>query len=131
MAKIPLAVIGQPLQGLTLLNRGKVRETYELPGFPELLLVVASDRLSIFDFVLNALVAMKGYILTAINIFWREEVFRELFEHDLVAYGVAIDEYLPVHLRENPELQKRAVVVMRLVMIEVELIERGYLAGSG
>lgn len=131
MAKIPQAVIGQPLQGLTLLNRGKVRETYELPKHHDLLLVVASDRISIFDFVLNALVMMKGYILTAMNIFWREEVFQGLFEHDLVAYGVAIDEYLPEHLRGDSELQKRAVIVTRLLMMEVELIERGYLVGSG
>lgn len=132
MAKIPRAVLKACsfVEGLILLCQGKVRDTYLLPDHPEALLVVASDRISIFDFVLNLLIPLKGEILNALNIFWRLK-FGDEFKHDLLAYGAGIDAYLPKRLRNNPELQKRAIVVKRLNMVPVEGIVRGYLLGSG
>ena len=114
--------------GLPLVSRGKVRDTYDLGD--GLLLVVASDRISIFDFVLNAVVALKGEVLTAMNIFWKTHVLAD-FDSDLVAFGADIDGFLPTHLQGNPSLQKRAVVVKKLKMFPVEAIVRGYLTGSG
>jgi len=122
-------------QYLPRFSRGKVRDVFVLPKNPllpgsDLLLVIASDRISIFDFVLNAHVQGKGHILTAMNIFWRK-VLGDLFSHDLVAYGYQIDDYLPRALRGGLELRKRAVVVRRLRMFPVEGVVRGNLTGSG
>jgi len=129
MAKIPNLVKGNPLPGLSLLSQGKVRDTYGLPDYPDNLLPVASDRISIFDHVLAALVEGKGAILTAMNVFWRAEVLKG-FEHDLVAFGTGIDKFLPEALRGRPELQARALVIRKLEMDPVERIVRGVLTGS-
>lgn len=111
-------------------HSGKVRDSFTLPDHPDLMLVVATDRISIFDFVLNALVARKGEVLTAMTIFWLTEVFKS-FPNHLVAFGADIDQYLPEILRGNRSLQRRALVVKRLDMLQTELIVRGYLTGSG
>ncbi len=108
---------------------GKVRDTYQL-GDSEMLLVVASDRISIFDFVLGAEVPNKGAVLTAMTVMWLEQVFRCIPNH-LVECGRQIDGFLPRALRNNPELQSRAMVVRKLEMLPVEAIVRGYLTGSG
>ncbi len=115
--------------GLTRVHQGKVRDTWELPD-PELLLQVATDRISIFDFVLNALVPRKGEALTAMTIFWLDEVLKG-FDNHLIAYGEEIDIHLPERLRGNRELQSRALVVYKLDMLPVEAIVRGALTGSG
>lgn len=130
MTKIPSGVIQEPIAGLELLRQGKVRDTYRLQDESKLL-VVASDRISIFDHVLDAQVAEKGEVLTAMNVFWRTEVMRDRFAHDLVASGAAIDEYLPEALRGNRELQQRATVVRKLKMLPVEAVVRGCLTGTG
>lgn len=117
------------LPGLKLLGRGKVRDMYELPDGN--LLVVATDGVSIYDFVLNAIVPMKGVILTALTVFWAD-----ILEHQygirthLIASGAEIDQYLPEDLRNLPDLQSRALVVKRLDIAPVEFIVRGVLTGS-
>ncbi|MHB8831141.1 MAG: phosphoribosylaminoimidazolesuccinocarboxamide synthase [Patescibacteria group bacterium] len=130
MPKLPSSVATEPISGLELINRGKVRDTYALPGRPDKLLVVATDRLSIFDFVLPALVPQKGEILTAMNLFWRRMIEVQ-FANDLLSCGQVIREYLPPAQRDNSELQKRACVVSKLNMCDCEAIVRGYLTGSG
>lgn len=125
---------GEIVIGLERVRRGKVRDTYQIRPENQIddvprMLVVASDRISVFDFVLNAQVEDKGEILTALNIFWRLELRGYL--HDLAAYGSVIDQYLPSHLCSKPEIQKRAVVVNTLKMLPIECIVRGYLTGSG
>ncbi len=114
--------------GLARVHQGKVRDTFELPD-KDLLLVYASDRISIFDFVLNAIVQDKGAILTALTAFWLGEVLRG--KNHLIAFGDGIDEYLPQQLRRCSELQKRSLVVERLKMLPVECIVRGFLTGTG
>ncbi|MFA6476466.1 MAG: phosphoribosylaminoimidazolesuccinocarboxamide synthase [Candidatus Paceibacterota bacterium] len=117
---------------------GKVRNVFDLPPAPgrrsimglPLLFSVASDRISIFDFILPAEVPGKGEVLTAMNIFWRLK-FNGEFPHDLVAFGKDIDDFLPKELRGIPELQKRAVVVLKLGMVPIEGIVRGFLTGTG
>jgi phosphoribosylaminoimidazole-succinocarboxamide synthase len=135
MPYIPQRVTFGPL-GVKLFNalgparQGKVRDTYSIPGYPETLLVVATDRISIFDFVLGAFVRDKGAILTAMTIFWLSQILTD-WQHHMLAYGSGIDSYLPQKLRSNPELQSRALVVRKLEMIPVECIVREYLTGSG
>jgi len=113
---------------LTRIHQGKVRDTYELPG--NLLLVVVTERISIFDFVLPATVTNKGHILTALTIHWLTNVLQSTQNH-LVAFGEDIEKYLPVKLRRIPSLKKQAIVVTRQEMLPVECIVRGYLTGSG
>jgi phosphoribosylaminoimidazole-succinocarboxamide synthase len=110
---------------------GKVRDSYDLPGHPDLMLVVVSNRISIFDFVLNAIVPFKGEILNAMSIFWMKSVIEQICKTDLVAFGIYIDGYLPEHLRGNADLQRRAVVVKKLTPPDVEDIVRIHLTGSG
>ena len=92
--------------------------------------MVASDRVSIFDFVLGAVVPDKGAVLTAMTVFWLSVLFAG-HNHHLAAFGRAINQYLPPCLRNNSDLQRRALVVIKLEMLPIECVVRGYLTGSG
>lgn len=116
------------LQDLQLLSRGKVRDTYLLSDGN--LLVVATDGISIFDFVLNALVPLKGVILNAMNHFWLKHLEQFGFETHFVAAGAAIDGFLPHGMCKDVNLQSRAIVVKRLEMAPVEFVFRNCLTGS-
>ncbi len=98
---------------------GKVRELYEVDD--ELLLMVASDRISAFDSVLSTPIPDKGRILTAMSIFW----FGQL-AHLVPNHVVASDD-----ARIPAEVRGRALLVRRLAMVPVECVARGYLTGSG
>lgn len=114
--------LGQPM-------RGKVRDTYNLPD--NKLLSVASDGISIFDFVLNATVPEKGSILNALNHFWLQYFAKLGFETHFVAAGPAIaNYYLPNGLEPDADLQSRAMVIKKLSMAPVEFIARAVLTGS-
>lgn len=131
MAILSPARLNWPLLvGLKLMSRGKVRDTYDLGN--GLLLVVATDAISIFDHVLNVLVPGKGISLTVMSVFW----FRMLEKHGigthLVACGADIDEYLPPQHKDNIDLQSRAIVVKKCNMVDdTEFVLRGCLTGSG
>ncbi|MFA5052463.1 MAG: phosphoribosylaminoimidazolesuccinocarboxamide synthase [Parcubacteria group bacterium] len=125
----PVRAAWPKLPGLRLLSQGKIRDTYELDG--DLLLQVATDGISIYEFLLNALIPMKGIIITAMTVFWFRFLEKNGVKTDLVAAGAEIDYYLPEHLRNNPDLQSRAIVVKRLAMADGEFIWRGYITGSG
>lgn len=136
MPYIPSALANSALDSLLVAtgfhpeHQGKVRDTYTIPGHPDLLFVIATDRISIFDFVLGVLVPYKGEVLTALTHFWLRSVFNNV-PHHLVAAGCEIDEYLPAQLRGNVDLQRCALVVKRLQMISLEVIFRSFLSGSG
>jgi phosphoribosylaminoimidazole-succinocarboxamide synthase len=95
---------------------GKVRDLYELPDGR--LLFVASDRISAYDHVLPTLIPDKGRVLTALSLWWFEQLA------DLVPNHV-VDTDVPA------EVAGRAIVCERLDMLPVECVARGYLAGSG
>ena len=116
------------LSGLQLLSRGKVRDTYSLS--PSNLLSSATDGISIFDFVLNAIVPQKGIILNAMNYFWLQYLKGFGIKNHFVAAGSEIDQYLPVAFRDDVDLQSRAIVVRKLQMAPVEFIARAVLTGS-
>ncbi len=114
------------LPGLPLFRRGKVREMYEVGS--DLLLMVASDRISAFDVVMDELVPGKGAVLTALSAFW----FRKTA--DVVPSHFVSDrmEDLPPAVREHvADLDARWLLVRRTERIDVECVVRGYLAGSG
>lgn len=104
------------IEGATHLHSGKVRDLYELPSGD--LLMVASDRISIFDFVLDTTIPDKGEILTRMSLWWFEQL-ADLVPHHVISTDV-------------PDAVKgRAVVCERLAMYPVECVARGYLTGSG
>ncbi|RLK60424.1 phosphoribosylaminoimidazolesuccinocarboxamide synthase [Actinokineospora cianjurensis] len=98
---------------------GKVRELHAIDD--DHLLLVASDRISAYDFVLDSPIPDKGRILTAMSVFWFE-LLGDLVPNHLVAWD---DPRIPA------EVRGRALVVRRLDMLAVEAVARGYLAGSG
>ena len=101
---------------------GKVRDLYESDAHPGRLLVVASDRVSAFDHVLEPAIPGKGALLTRLSLWW----FARLGEPThLAAAHPALGEHLPNGLAE------RAMLVHRLDMFPLECVVRGYLAGSG
>ena len=105
-----------PIPGARHLHSGKVRDLYEIPGGD--LLMVASDRISAYDFVLDTTIPGKGEILTRMSLWW----FSQLA--DLVPNHV-ISTDVPDSVRG------RAVICERLTMFPVECVARGYLTGSG
>lgn len=129
MANLSPARAGESLvEGLELFSRGKVRDTYSLPN--NNLLVRATNGISIFDFVLNALIPGKGMILNAMNHFWLTYLAQFGFKTHLVTAGSDIDNYLPDFQRSNSFLQSTAIVVRKLSMVPVEFIARAVLTGS-
>ena len=113
-----------PTLSLKKIYSGKVRDLYEIDD--KRMLMVASDRLSAFDVILDDPIPRKGEILTQISNFW----FNKL-AHIMPNYftGESVDDVLP---KEEADLVKdRAVVCKRLNPIKIESIVRGYLTGSG
>ncbi len=113
------------IPGFPLFKQGKVRDVYEVG---ENLLIVASDRISAFDWVLPSLIPNKGKILTQLSKFWFEFTKLICLNHIITT---EVDEY-PVVLRKHREkLDKRSMLVKKTEVIPVECVVRGYLAGSG
>ena len=111
------------------LNSGKTRELFSIPLYDDLLLILATDRISIFDIKLPMLVARKGEILTALTVMWLTKVLPNIESH-LVAYGSEIDHYLPKELWNNTTLQKCCIVVRKTEVFPIEAIVRGRITGS-
>jgi phosphoribosylaminoimidazole-succinocarboxamide synthase len=105
--------------GLTHLHTGKVRDLYRTENGP--LLVVASDRISAYDHVLDTPIPDKGRILTAMTAWWFAEL-AGVVPHHLVS---ADDAAIPAQWRG------RAMLCRPLQMLPVECVARGYLTGSG
>jgi len=109
---------------LKKLYSGKVRDLYEIDD--KRMLMVASDRLSAFDVILNEPIPDKGKILTAISNFWFDKL------KDLVPNHFTGDKVEDVvSAAELPLVEGRAVVAKRLQPVAVEAIVRGYIVGSG
>lgn len=103
---------------------GKVRDLYEIDA--KRMLMVASDRLSAFDVILNDPIPGKGEILTQISNFWFQKLVHIMPNHFT---GNTVYDVLPED--QARALEKRAVVAKKLEPVKVEAIVRGYLAGSG
>jgi phosphoribosylaminoimidazole-succinocarboxamide synthase len=114
-------------------HSGKSRDSFRFweRNYGYLRLVYTSDRRSIFDMRLGFPVDDIGVVLNAWNLFWRFEMDKAGFLHDLVAWGQDIDRFLPEELRGNPELWKRAIVVRELDISKFEHIVRFRLTGTG
>ena len=104
------------VRGARHLHSGKVRDLYELPDGS--LLMVASDRISAYDVVLETPIPDKGEILTRMSLWWFDQLV-DLVPHHVLSVDVP------------PEVRGRAIVCERLAMYPVECVARGYLTGSG
>jgi len=109
---------------LELVYSGKVRDVYDAGG--DLLLMVASDRISAYDHVFDKPVPDKGRVLTAMTAYWSGEL-TELAPTHLVS---ADPECFPAETRTWTGLAGRGMLVRRAEMLPIECIVRGYLTGS-
>ena len=121
----PTPILDTDLDGLTLVRRGKVRDVYALGDD---LLIVATDRISAFDYVLGSGIPDKGRILTQLSAFWfartRDIVANHLITTDVDAYPDAARPHAAV-------LEGRSMLVRRTTPLPVECVARGYVSGSG
>ncbi len=113
------------LQGIKLFSRGKVRDIYDLGDH---LLMISSDRISAFDFVLPSAIPDKGRVLTGLSAHWFGKL-ADIVPNHLVTADV---DSFPEALRPHADsLRGRSMIVRKARMFMVECVVRGYLAGSG
>ena len=105
--------------------QGKVRDIYDLG---DKLLMVATDRISAFDYILEDEIPHKGAVLTQISLFWLEQL-KDVIGNHLISADVAD---LPEQFKPYADyLRGRFMLVKKAEMFPIECIVRGYLAGSG
>ncbi|HVT48587.1 MAG TPA: phosphoribosylaminoimidazolesuccinocarboxamide synthase [Vicinamibacterales bacterium] len=119
------AVLETHLDGLTLARRGKVRDVYDLG---EHLLIVATDRISAFDYVLGSGIPDKGKVLTQLSAFWFDHL-GDLVPHHCLA--VDVEDFPAVTRPHRDILRGRSMLVRKTNPLPVECVARGYLSGSG
>jgi len=119
-------VVKTDIKVYPLSSRGKVRDIYAVDD--DTLLIVATDRMSAFDVVMNESIPYKGVILNKITLFWMEK-FKDivpchLLESDISRFPEPLAPYADM-------LEGRAVLVRKATPLPVECIVRGYITGSG
>jgi len=120
------SVLETNYEGLELVHRGKVRDMYAIPGHDDKLLMVATDRISAFDVVIDAIPG-KGKVLTQLSLFWFEQL-GDVVENHLITANV--DEYPESCKPYAAELDGRSMLVHKTKPLSVECIVRGYISGS-
>lgn len=112
-----------PIQSLKKIYAGKVRDLYEIDA--QRMLMVATDRLSAFDVILEDPIPKKGEILTQLSLFWFDKLSAIMPNH---LTGERVEDVL--NAAEAAEVAKCALVVKKLKALPLEAIVRGFLAGS-
>jgi phosphoribosylaminoimidazole-succinocarboxamide synthase len=118
-------VLETQLPGLTLQRRGKVRDVYDLG---DTLLIVATDRISAFDYVLGSGIPDKGKVLTQLSAFWFERL-AALTPHHLLS--IDVNDFPAITKPHHDILRGRTMWVRKTDPLPVECVARGYLSGSG
>jgi phosphoribosylaminoimidazole-succinocarboxamide synthase len=118
-------VLESNLPDLKLVNRGKVRDIYDLG---ENLLIVTSDRLSAFDVIMNEGIPKKGQVLNQISIFWFNRM-ADIIPNHIIATEVS--DFPAVTHAYRDQLEGRSMLVKKARPLPVECIVRGYVSGSG
>ena len=113
------------LPTLELVSRGKVRDIYSAG---DRLVIVASDRLSAFDYILPTPILDKGRVLTQITLFWLD-MLHDIVPNHLITADVA--DYPERFWPYREQLEGRSMLVRRANMFPIECVARGYLSGSG
>ena len=121
----PNVLLKTEIQGVPLLNRGKVRDIYDLEKY---LLIVATDRISAFDVVLPNGIPHKGRVLNQISAFWFKTL-EKIVPHHMVTTQLSGFAGLPKEVASL--LTGRAMIVKKAKPLLVECIVRGYVSGSG
>ena len=126
---LPFPMPAEPLlkvQGLPypLVASGKVRDVFDLG---DALLMVASDRVSAFDVIMQEGLAGKGVLLTQISLYWFARAAAITPHHLVDEHAARIVELGKAH----PELEHRSMIVKKLKPLPIEAVARGYLSGSG
>jgi phosphoribosylaminoimidazole-succinocarboxamide synthase len=118
-------ILETDLAGVERHGRGKVRDVYRIA---DRLLIVATDRISAFDYVLATGIPDKGRVLTKLSIFWFDFLKDLTPNHFLSARVEDYPDPLPGF---RNQLEGRSMLVKRAKMIEIECVARGYISGSG
>ena len=113
------------LDGLRLVRRGKVRDMYEVDDH---LVMVATDRISAFDYVLGSGIPDKGRVLTQLSAFWFART-RHIVANHLVSANAR--DYPAAARPHAPMLAGRSMLVRKTTPLPIECVARGYLSGSG
>jgi len=121
----PQPVTRTEIEAVPIYARGKVRDIYDLG---DNLLLVATDRISAFDVIMNEGIPYKGKVLTAMTLFWLDYL-GDTVEHHLVTADFA--EFPSVLSPYRDILAGRSMVVKKAEPLPIECVVRGYLAGSG
>ena len=118
-------VLDTSLDGLTLVRRGKVRDVYAVD---DALVMIATDRISAFEYVLGSGIPDKGRVLTQLSAVWfnrtRHLVPNHLLSTDVATYPAAARAYAGM-------LEGRSMLVRRTTPLQIECVARGYISGSG
>jgi phosphoribosylaminoimidazole-succinocarboxamide synthase len=121
---VELSVVKTEFKDLNLIHRGKVRDLYEVE---DKLLMVATDRISAFDVVMDDPVPNKGKVLTKLSLFWFNFLGDILPNHLITA---EVEKYPSVCAPYLEELRGRSMLVKKAKPLPIECIVRGYLSGS-
>jgi phosphoribosylaminoimidazole-succinocarboxamide synthase len=118
-------ILQTDLPGVELRARGKVRDVYSVD---DKLVIVATDRISAFDYILGTGIPDKGKVLTQLSIFWFD-FLRDLVPNHFIS--ARVDEYPAPLPGFRDQLDGRSMLVKRAEMVQIECVARGYLSGSG
>ncbi len=118
-------ILQTDFKDLKLLNRGKVRDLYDLG---DQLLMIATDRISAFDVILPNGIPYKGTILTLLSEFWFSQLSDIIPNHLL---STRVEEFPAVCAKYKDILQGRSMLIKKTRPLPVECVVRGYLSGSG
>lgn len=113
---------------LKTLRRGKVRDVYEIDD--KRVLLVATDRVSAFDVVMNETIPHKGTVLTQITAWWLRQLEGRVAHHMISADASEIVEQVPQLRDHESELTGRAMLCRRTTVFPIECVVRGYISGS-
>ncbi len=120
-------IVTTDFTGLNLVHRGKVRDMYSIPGHDDKLLMVATDRISAYDVVMDSPIPGKGAVLTNLSLFWFD-LFADIVENHLITADV--DEYPEACKSYTEQLRGRSMLVKKSKPLPIECIVRGYISGS-
>ena len=114
-----------PIEGLEHIKQGKVRDLYRTDAG---ILMVASDRVSVYDVVLPTPIPDKGKVLTGISVFWFDQL-KDVIGNHLIS--TTVDDFPPEAKEHAEALQGRTMLCKPAEVIPIECIARGYITGSG
>jgi phosphoribosylaminoimidazole-succinocarboxamide synthase len=122
---VPTPLLHTTLEGLPLVRRGKVRDLYDCG---DALIMVATDRISAFDYVLGSGIPDKGRVLTQLSAFWFARTTGIIANHVI---STSPREYPAVAAAQAELLAGRSMLVRKTTPLPIECVARGYLSGSG